>query len=229
MHHPKARQKLMSLAVASACAAAAVPALAQESAVAKAGEDTPVQSVVVTGMRASMQSSMNLKRNSDGIVDGIVAEDIGKFPDTNLAESLQRISGVSIDRNDRRGLQDHRARRRSRLQPGAAERPPDADLQPGRPEWPRVRLRQPGVGGDLADPGVQDQPRRNAAGGIGATLNVMTARPLDRPGMQASASASRACTTSRTTTCRATSVRQLAHAGSVGHLQRTRSTTTCSA
>src|SRR3546814_2104508 len=42
---------------------------------------------------------MNLKRDSQGIVDGIVAEDIGKFPDTNLAESLQRISGVSIDRS----------------------------------------------------------------------------------------------------------------------------------
>jgi outer membrane cobalamin receptor len=53
----------------------------------------------VTGIRASLQSTLNLKRNSDGIVDGIVAEDIGKFPDTNLAESLQRISGVSIDRS----------------------------------------------------------------------------------------------------------------------------------
>ena len=41
---------------------------------------------------------MNLKRAGQGVVDGIVAEDIGKFPDTNLAESLQRISGVSINR-----------------------------------------------------------------------------------------------------------------------------------
>ena len=47
---------------------------------------------------------MNLKRDAHGMVDGIVAEDIGKFPDTNLAESLQRISGVSIDRSDRRRL-----------------------------------------------------------------------------------------------------------------------------
>ena len=41
---------------------------------------------------------MNVKRDSDGVVDAIIAEDIGKFPDTNLAESLQRITGVSIDR-----------------------------------------------------------------------------------------------------------------------------------
>ncbi len=50
-----------------------------------------------------MQSTLNLKRNADGIVDGIVASDIGKFPDTNLAESLQRISGVSIDRSNGEG------------------------------------------------------------------------------------------------------------------------------
>jgi outer membrane receptor for ferrienterochelin and colicin len=104
MQYPKAQQKLIALAVSGACAAATLPALAQAQQTAQAqGADLsssqPVQSVVVTGIRASMQSSLNLKRNSDGIVDGIVAEDIGKFPDTNLAESLQRISGVSIDRS----------------------------------------------------------------------------------------------------------------------------------
>jgi len=99
MHYPKARQTLMSLAVASACAAAAAPVYAQEAPVKAAEAQPEVQSVVVTGLRQSLISSMNLKRNSDGVVDGIVAEDIGKFPDTNLAESLQRISGVSIDRS----------------------------------------------------------------------------------------------------------------------------------
>src|SRR5688572_17749133 len=51
-----------------------------------------LDTVVVQGIRGSLTSSMNLKRDSQGVVDGIVAEDIGKFPDTNLAESLQRIS-----------------------------------------------------------------------------------------------------------------------------------------
>ncbi|WP_250893632.1 TonB-dependent receptor [Croceibacterium selenioxidans] len=54
--------------------------------------------IVVTGVRASLDRSIDLKRESHGVVDGISAEDIGKFPDTNLAESLQRITGVSIDR-----------------------------------------------------------------------------------------------------------------------------------
>src|SRR3546814_3004286 len=71
----------------------------QSGQTATAGEVEPetLDTIVVTGIRGSLISSMNLKRDSQGIVDGIVAEDIGKFPDTNLAESLQRISGVSIE------------------------------------------------------------------------------------------------------------------------------------
>jgi iron complex outermembrane receptor protein len=58
-----------------------------------AGDD-----IVVTGVRASLQSAQNIKRNSAQIVDSIVAEDIGKLPDRNIAEALQRISGVQIQR-----------------------------------------------------------------------------------------------------------------------------------
>ncbi len=55
--------------------------------------------VVVSGLRASLESALNKKREDNGIVDVIKAEDIAKFPDTNLAESLQRVPGVSIDRD----------------------------------------------------------------------------------------------------------------------------------
>ncbi len=61
--------------------------------------------IVVTGIRASLDRSIDIKRNSNGVVDAISAEDIGKFPDTNLAESLQRITGVSIDRVNGEGSQ----------------------------------------------------------------------------------------------------------------------------
>lgn len=54
--------------------------------------------IVVTGVRASLQRARDIKRTSSGVVDAVSAEEIGKFPDTNLAESLQRIPGVSIDR-----------------------------------------------------------------------------------------------------------------------------------
>ena len=64
---------------------------------------TTLDTVVVTGIRRSLDQSMNIKRDTAGVVDAISAEDIGKFPDTNLAESLQRITGVSIERRDGEG------------------------------------------------------------------------------------------------------------------------------
>ena len=63
----------------------------------KATED--VDTIIVTGYRASLDAALNAKRKDSGIVDVIKSEDIGKFPDTNLAESLQRIPGVVIDRD----------------------------------------------------------------------------------------------------------------------------------
>lgn len=55
--------------------------------------------VTVTGVRASLQSAISTKQNADQIVDSIVATDIGKLPDSNVAEALQRISGIQIDRS----------------------------------------------------------------------------------------------------------------------------------
>ena len=78
----------------SAALGSATIAQAQGNNAGSLGDDT----IIVTGVRASLDRSIDLKRLSSGVVDGISAEDIGKFPDTNLAESLQRITGVSIDR-----------------------------------------------------------------------------------------------------------------------------------
>jgi len=62
-----------------------------------------VEAVVVTGYRASLQSALNVKRQADVMIDAINAEDIADFPDANLAESLQRIPGISIDRDNGEG------------------------------------------------------------------------------------------------------------------------------
>ncbi|WP_230291830.1 TonB-dependent receptor [Croceicoccus sp. Ery5] len=59
----------------------------------------PTDEIIVTGFRASLNAAIAAKRESVGQVDVIVAEDIAKFPDTNLAESLQRIPGVAIERD----------------------------------------------------------------------------------------------------------------------------------
>lgn len=81
---------------ASLAVLAASPAWAQDAAEeAVASEDE----IVVTGFRASLDEALNQKRDSLSAVDVIVAEDIAKFPDQNLAESLQRIPGISIQRD----------------------------------------------------------------------------------------------------------------------------------
>ena len=75
-------------------------AFAQDApATSPATESEEVDEVVVTGFRASLQSSVGAKRDNVAFTDSIYAEDIGKFPDLNLAESLQRIPGVQIARD----------------------------------------------------------------------------------------------------------------------------------
>jgi len=185
MHHPKANQTLISLAVASACAAFFVPAYAQDGNNSPSDTVVPtgtVQQVVVSGLRQSLASSLNLKRNSDGIVDGIVAEDIGKFPDTNLAESLQRISGVSIDRSIGEG---------SKVTVRGIGPDFNMVLLNGR-QMPTSNLGD--LNGrafdfaNLASEAISQlqvyktSRAETPTGGIGATINVMTARPLERLG-----------------------------------------------
>ena len=87
-------------------AAADAPAAAQEAAgdqsaeAPKTDEDAKPKgdAIVVTGIRQSLRSSQAIKRNSDSILDAIVAEDIGKLPDVTAAESIARIAGVQVTR-----------------------------------------------------------------------------------------------------------------------------------
>ena len=67
--------------------------------------NTDVEIIEVKGIRGSLIRSMDMKRDSSGVVDAISAEEMGKFPDTNLAESLQRITGVSVSRANGEGSQ----------------------------------------------------------------------------------------------------------------------------
>ncbi|MEC7934072.1 MAG: TonB-dependent receptor, partial [Pseudomonadota bacterium] len=86
--------------------ALATPASAQEqgeTVAPQSAEQDQVADIVVTGFRQSLGAAINLKRQSVGSVDAIVAEDIAKFPDQNLAESLQRIPGISIQRDGGEG------------------------------------------------------------------------------------------------------------------------------
>src|SRR4051794_25248340 len=88
---------LLALATVQAHAADAAPAPA-------AGADE-VDAIVVTGFRGSLAHARDLKRDAVGATDVIVSEDIAAFPDLNLAESLQRIPGVTISRDSGEGRQ----------------------------------------------------------------------------------------------------------------------------
>ena len=171
------------------------PVLAQEAAQGvtappsvRADDPTTLDTVMVTGIRGSLTSSMNLKRDAQGIVDGIVAEDIGKFPDTNLAESLQRISGVSIDRVNGEG---------SKVTVRGVGPDFNLVLLNGR-QMPASSIADTGPSNsrafdfaNLASEAISEIEVYKSSradiptGGIGATINIRTARPLDNPGTRA--------------------------------------------
>src|SRR5262245_36023118 len=79
--------------------------IAPTSEAARPAEPTALEEIVVSGYRRSLEASLDIKRDAVGSVDAIVAEDIAKFPDLNLAESIQRIPGVSIARDAGEGRQ----------------------------------------------------------------------------------------------------------------------------
>ena len=148
-----------------------------------------VQKIVVTGIRGSLESSLSLKRDSSGIVDGIVAEDIGKFPDTNLAESMQRISGVSIDRSLGEG---------SKITVRGVGPDFNLVLLNGR-QMPTAAIEDTGASNsrafdfaNLASESVsalevyKTSRASTPTGGMGATVNIKTTRPLEYPGLHTS-------------------------------------------
>jgi iron complex outermembrane receptor protein len=110
-----ARSTLIGTAVAMALFGRNNVVQAQTSGDATASnQNEQLQEVVVTGIRASLEQSIELKRNADSVVDVVTAEDIGKMPDKNIADSLKRVPGVTIssagaseggfDENDRVSL-----------------------------------------------------------------------------------------------------------------------------
>ncbi|NDK39833.1 TonB-dependent receptor [Pseudoxanthomonas gei] len=142
-----------------------------------------LDTVVVTGIRGSLTSSMNLKRDAQGIVDGIVAEDIGKFPDTNLAESLQRISGVSIDRSMGEGSKvtvrgvgpDFNLVLLNGRQMPASSNAGGAGVSNSR-AFDFANLASESISGVEV---YKTSRAQTPPGGIGATINIKTARPLE--------------------------------------------------
>lgn len=168
----------------------ALPAMAQDSA---SSEGVELEEIVVTGIRKSLQESADIKRNARGIVDGIVAEDMGKFPDSNIAESLQRITGVAINRQAGEGSQ---VTVRG-FGPGFnhitvnGRSMPSADIPIVGGEGSNLLGQASDRAFDLSNLAsesvralqVYKSGRADiASGGVGATINIETRKPLDTEG-----------------------------------------------
>lgn len=164
------------------------PAFAQDK-----GDE--VEELVVTGFRGSLQQALNIKRDSAVASDAILAEDIGKFPDLNLSESIQRISGVAITREGGEGRQ--------------------ISVRGLGPQFTRVRINGmealTTAGGTDANGGTnrgrgfdfnifasdlfnsitvqKSASAETEEGSLGATVDLRTARPFDYGGFKAAASA----------------------------------------
>jgi len=82
----------VSLLALTALAATAAPAMAQDSGAKKSDE------VVVVGVRKSLKTAQQIKKDADTVVDSITASDIGSFPDKSVAEALQRVAGITVNR-----------------------------------------------------------------------------------------------------------------------------------
>ena len=175
--HKSSTRLFQYTAVALASAAMVHSAVAQES---KAAE--PSSELVVTGFRAALQGALNKKKEESGVVDVVKAEDIGKFPDSNLAESLQRIPGIAIIREGGEGR--------------------SISVRGLNPDFTRVRINGMEA---LASWGNQDGPSRSRGfdfnifaselfseivvrktasadvdeGSLGATVDLRAARPFD--------------------------------------------------
>lgn len=170
----------VSAAVSAACALMAGSAVAQEA----------VEEVVVTGIRGSLTQALDIKRESSGVMDAISAEDIGKFPDTNLAESLQRITGVSVNRVEGEGSevtirgfggQFNLVTLNGRQMPAADNAANFFGLNAtagggNSRSFDFSNIASEGVSGlQVYKTGRASAP----SGGIGGTINVQTLRPLD--------------------------------------------------
>jgi len=83
-------KKTLSLSIAM------IAALGASYGVNAQTDDEQIEEIVITGIRASLAQAVDIKRNNFAVVDAIVAEDIGKFPDNNVAEALQRVTGVQV-------------------------------------------------------------------------------------------------------------------------------------
>jgi iron complex outermembrane recepter protein len=166
-----------AMLLASAASAQTTPSPKTDAAPADTAasvDSDATQEIIVTGISASLSKAAAIKRDSPAIVDAISAEDIGRFPDQNLADSLQRVTGVQITRSRGEGNQ--------------------ISVRGLSPDFTRIQYNGRTItstGSRSFDFGSLTSDFVNSVevyktptsdmieGGLSATVNVATARPLD--------------------------------------------------
>jgi TonB-dependent receptor len=179
--------------VGSACLLTTLPAMLMPTTAAAqgqtGGESSVLEEVTVTGYRRSLEDSATAKRESTNFTDSVFAEDIGKFPDLNIAESLNRIPGIQLTREINgdglniaiRGLGTEFTKvvmngtqiavaSTGRTDSQNSNRELDLDLFPTE-LFTRLDVNKTPRAGLLE-------------GGVSGTVNMRTARPFDNPGLQ---------------------------------------------
>ncbi len=160
---------------------------AQNNNLSSSGEASEAE-IIVTGLRNSLQRNLDIKRTATGVVDAISAEDIGKFPDSNVAASLQRLPGVSIQRSGARGEPT-----------GITVRGFGGDFNTTLYDGRRISTATGGrqidfstVGSDfIGQLSVLKTPDVTlASSSIGATVDIQFPKPFDHPGFRVATSAS---------------------------------------
>ena len=141
--------------------------------------ENEVEEIVVTGIKSSLVDAIEIKRNNIGVTEIITAEDVGKFPDGNIAEALARVSGIAIDRSNIEGkevtvrgmgAQYNMVTLNGRVMPVA----------PGNYDGGRAY-----DFGAISSHGIarvevyKSQNPSLPSGGLGATINMVTAKPLE--------------------------------------------------
>jgi TonB-dependent receptor len=184
-HSLKASGSLLAIG----CLLASAPAFAQDEAAPETPPETTEDGevIVVTGIRASLANSQNIKRNADTVVDAITSQDIGALPDRSVTEALQRVAGISINRFAGSNDPDHFSVEGS----GVVIR----GLNFVRSEFNGRDAFSAGVGGQAIN--FADVPSellgsveiyKNATadmieGGLAGTVNLNTRKPFDNPGL----------------------------------------------
>ena len=179
-HRRSAHGAPQTTPVAAAVAALLCSATLAQAQQAAAPAQPPTETVVITGIRRGIESAISVKKNADNIVEAISAEDLGKLPDTSIAESISRLPGVAAQRTDGRAQQ--------------------ISIRGMAPDFSTTLLngREQASTGDSRSAEFDQYPSELINGvliyktpdgtlvgqGLSGTVDMQTVRPLDRPGRE---------------------------------------------